>query len=57
MKEFKIYLQSGDIVTVKAVRIMWYKEAIVDVAFVDEEGTVVAEFNSEHIVGYTVKEL
>ena len=57
MKEFKIYLQNGDIVTVKAVRIMWYKEAVIDVSFVDEEGTIVAEFNSEHIVGYTVKEL
>lgn len=57
MKEFKIYLQNGDIVTVNAVRVMWYKEAVVDMSFVDEEGTIVAEFNSEHIAGYTVKEI
>lgn len=57
MKEFKIYLQNGDIVTVKAVRIIWYREAVVDMSFVDEEGTIVAEFNSAHIAGYTVKEL
>lgn len=56
MKEFKIYLQNGDIVTVKAVRIMWHT-AIVDMSFVDEEETIVAEFNSEHIAEYTVKEL
>lgn len=57
MKEFKIYLQNGDIITVKAVRIIWYREAVVDMSFVDEEETIVAEFNSEHIAGYTVKEL
>ena len=57
MKEFKIYLQNGDIVTVKAARIMWHEEYVIDVAFVDEEDTIVAEFNSEHIAGYTVKEL
>lgn len=57
MKEYKIYLQNGDIVTVKAVRIMWHRDAVVDMSLVDEEVTIVAEFNSEHIAGYTVKEL
>lgn len=73
MKEFRIYLNSGEVISLKAEGIRWYvdfdaegnkfdKQAALDMAFVtydpsDDSEIVIAEFNSEHIAGYTVKEL
>jgi len=73
MNEFKIYLNNGDVVKLNANGIRWYvdfdaegnkfdKQTALDMAFVtydpsDDSEIVVAEFNSEHIAGYTVKEI
>lgn len=73
MKEFRIYLNSGEVISLTAKGIRWYvdfdaegnkfeKQTALDMAFVtddpsDDSEIVVAEFNSEHIAGYTVKEI
>lgn len=62
MNEYKIYLNNGDVVKINAKGIRWYMQAILDMAFVtddpsDDSEIVIAEFNSEHIAGYTVKEI
>lgn len=73
MNEFKIYLNNGDVIKLNASGIRWYvdfdavgnkfdKQTALDMAFVtydpsDDSEIVVAEFNSEHIAGYTVKEI
>lgn len=73
MKEFRIYLNSGEVISLTAKGIRWYvdfdaegnkfdKQTALDMAFVtvdpsDYSEIVVAEFNSEHIAGYTVKEI
>lgn len=62
MKEFRIYLNSGEVISLTAKGIRWSMQAILDMAFVtddpfDDSEIVIAEFNSEHIAGYTVKEL
>lgn len=74
MKEFRIYLNSGEVISLTAKGIRWYvdfdaegnkfnKQTALDMAFVTDDPSddfceiVVAEFNSEHIAGYTVKEL
>lgn len=62
MKEFRIYLNSGEVISLIAKGIRWYMQTILDMAFVtddpsDDSEIVIAEFNSEHIAGYTVKEI
>ena len=62
MNEYKIYLNNGDVVKINAKGIRWYNQTILDMAFVtddpsDDSDIVIAEFNSEHIAGYTVKEI
>ena len=62
MNEYTIYFNNGASMKLIAKGIRWYRDAVVDMQFhvddpSDDSEIVVAEFNSEHIAGYTVKEL
>ena len=55
MKQYTIYFDSGIVKFIKANGICIIENAILNIAFF-VDGVVVAEFNSEHIAGYSVTE-
>lgn len=56
MKLYTIYFSNGSMTNVMANGVNFYKDVVIDMEFFID-GNVVAEFNSEQIAGYTVKDV
>lgn len=52
---YDIYFNNGNVVNVKADKVVKNPDSKCDLIFTDLINNVIAEFNSEHIAGYSIR--
>lgn len=56
MVKYRVYLDNGAVKTFHAAKVIQKESGLIDLIFLDSKDDVIAEFNSEHIAGYSIVE-
>ena len=56
MERYRVYFDNGVVKSFHAAKVAHRESRLTDLIFLDEQDVVIAEFNSEHIAGYSIVE-